>query len=1769
MKALRRPSSLRKILSVLLILAFGTSFIFPPSLQAQNILGLPQPGTMVAPSPAFVPPVLKGIQIFPDNPLRFDFFIDNGDAALPDEALKEESSRLIKYFLAALTVPGEELWVNLSPYEKDRIIPPEFGVTEMGRDLLAQDYILKQLTASLVYPEDELGKKFWDKVHAQAYQLRGDHDAALDTFNKVWIVPESAAVYVNGEVAFVAESHLKVMMEEDYLVRSSELVVHGSKELSTMNNELRTLLKESIIPEIEKEVNEGKNFTRLRQIYHAVILATWFKQNLRQNILNKIYVDQHKVDGVDVDDKEVKQKIYEQYLEAYKKGVYNYIKEEYDPSAQEVIQRKYFSGGTNFNLEGTVAVKSDPGSVQFSRGGVTRAQTVFNPSMLGRDVMIESKVVPKNTSEGRSRDVIALVRDPEFRQLVGLDLRDGDRVVDFGVGDPPVTTRQLAENLRETRPNLEVMGVELPQAAAQAHIILDGPDFLRTYGRIVRGLLGRMSAPIADRLTQVRLVVSRNGIPEHANISEIIFSYRPTPTAPVEHVTMAVAPNVVLSRLGREDNQEVSRNDRLFEWTINQFFGKENLLRMQQEASESGDRAFAFDPANRQIAPAAISSVTGLLVRGNPIERDLASSDVRLVLTDNLIQSGVADVSLITANNVVMHMDPEQKARQKQIIAQALREGGVLITKSNRGFVFEDEIVMLNVIDVFKKEAGELVYLGTRMSNSEGQPINEMTFNYYLFQIEDDGFRSGPPVYLNGYAASNPAMLGQATGSRRASLKPGLKRIVSDVNLAETLLRTPDADVIYRDMSDFHYQGAIGSVLEADLADLYTGLRLGDEIISPNMARFIRTWERLQDELGALGAKNIRIVEDDPEAHSIEVIFEWKGKPRRVIYLYESALEAAINALSFDYILGPGAEITLKMILNLQKREMFNSRIRTVRFDLPHSSLVETIRTYSIAPRPPQARSNEDLIRLGERIKDTYQHVRHEVGNFFLPLFSRADTLQSEMGSGSSVHLSAAVTRAKKAYMEFFERLQKGNITNEEAGRSFVAVKSEIGYQFALISSALNLLRVTSPGLAESVDSVQEIMREVEEYMERVQDDTLVKENIDLTKLISSATHNVPMLIDGGSHRLQMPDSRFIITVDADQLRMHEVLVNLMKNAVEAMAAGGTLTVTTELSENRETVAVKIADTGSGMSQDQLANLFQKFYTTKGVKGTGLGLYLSRQIIEAHGGSISVMSEQGVGTTFTINLPVAKAEERKIVVRPQPDQVEAKDVHYERPKTLGAKYGSLSIKGIEWKVLGGGGIKDVFYNEEALPGFVVSVMHASKSVHIYDAPMIRLIRILGLTGIAPRLLSYGFSDSNAESGHFYVQAERIYGKDLLSLTPLSDEQADQMTALLDRMIRNKVIVRDFKPENFVLGHKLKETEAQDKMYLVDFDEVDLAQSADKAAQHFLDHYKDRLSKGWGWERVDPKGRIGEFLEKTLSGSGQETAPANAAMLGQDLVLKQNSALDWSLFYQGRELPRLGQRPGGGYYGANNMTFDNQRTVVRVKRWKDRPYTQEKVDLLMRMGRLQVSPEVFSHGVTSDGFPFIEISKIQGANFDQALTTKRPLAEEEINGLKELFSRLVEHNILSTQLSLDNIIYGHKYRGRTKAAYIVDIDTLRDSVFPRSELIDFYLNAYAHYGWEKFDPQGILEEHLQSLRTSSNPAMLSKENVGGIDLGPENINLQTRGEAIGIPLPDVQELENLKIDGLYPIILNVAPVTNLPLLLGVAEEKSPQKQLSSL
>ncbi|RJP23860.1 MAG: sensor histidine kinase [Candidatus Abyssobacteria bacterium SURF_5] len=157
------------------------------------------------------------------------------------------------------------------------------------------------------------------------------------------------------------------------------------------------------------------------------------------------------------------------------------------------------------------------------------------------------------------------------------------------------------------------------------------------------------------------------------------------------------------------------------------------------------------------------------------------------------------------------------------------------------------------------------------------------------------------------------------------------------------------------------------------------------------------------------------------------------------------------------------------------------------------------------------------------------------------------------------------------------------------------------------------LLRFAKPG-AEDIQSVQ-INQVLEELLALLRGQ-LFRRKIEVT---SELAENLPE-----------------VNVSTDQIR--QVFLNLIKNAEDAMPEGGKMTVRTRYRKGR--VEIDVADDGCGIPPENIKNIFEPFFTTKGVKGTGLGLSVSYGIIKNYNGEISVDSEPGRGTTFTIQLPV-------------------------------------------------------------------------------------------------------------------------------------------------------------------------------------------------------------------------------------------------------------------------------------------------------------------------------------------------------------------------------------------------------------------------------------------------------------------------------------------------------------------------------------------------
>ena len=297
MRTMARKNTYFKAVSVFIAANMLCSNVFA------QVKSVPLVGN-IARSEAYSLPFMRGVQFDPANPFKLDFILDKGDVEKVSTAEKE---KLVRYFLAALTIPEDKLWVNLSPYEQDRVIEDNVAETEIGETLLNQDYLLKQLSAVLTHPDTPLGKAYWEGYRGQGI---GNSE------NKIWIKPGQLSIYDGENVFMISEATLDVESE--------------------------TKDKEILLSELKKEVNSGKNFAELRQMYHSVILAQWFKRKFADSLYS-FYYDTEKTSGIDLVDSSVKDEVFNRYVSAYEKGAYDVIRK--IKTADRKVKKRYFSGG--------------------------------------------------------------------------------------------------------------------------------------------------------------------------------------------------------------------------------------------------------------------------------------------------------------------------------------------------------------------------------------------------------------------------------------------------------------------------------------------------------------------------------------------------------------------------------------------------------------------------------------------------------------------------------------------------------------------------------------------------------------------------------------------------------------------------------------------------------------------------------------------------------------------------------------------------------------------------------------------------------------------------------------------------------------------------------------------------------------------------------------------------------------------------------------------------------------------------------------------------------------------------------------------------------------------------------------------------------------------------------------------------------------------------------------------------------------------------------
>ncbi len=190
---------------------------------------------------------------------------------------------------------------------------------------------------------------------------------------------------------------------------------------------------------------------------------------------------------------------------------------------------------------------------------------------------------------------------------------------------------------------------------------------------------------------------------------------------------------------------------------------------------------------------------------------------------------------------------------------------------------------------------------------------------------------------------------------------------------------------------------------------------------------------------------------------------------------------------------------------------------------------------------------------------------------------------------------------------------ERGGADMEEAATLVTAIREQVNALDALTEEYLAFARFPRPQYDE--DSVNEMVSALVEFVR-------------------------PLAARQGS-AVEATTDQAVPPMAIDRTLLRQAILNLVKNGLEALGRGGKLTVGTRRVDDQVEIAIR--DTGPGIAPDLGKRLFEQFFTTK-PQGTGLGLYISRQIIEEHGGTLRWESAPGAGTTFTASLPIKRAE---------------------------------------------------------------------------------------------------------------------------------------------------------------------------------------------------------------------------------------------------------------------------------------------------------------------------------------------------------------------------------------------------------------------------------------------------------------------------------------------------------------------------------------------
>lgn len=296
----------------------------------------------------------------------------------------------------------------------------------------------------------------------------------------------------------------------------------------------------------------------------------------------------------------------------------------------------------------------------------------------------------------------------------------------------------------------------------------------------------------------------------------------------------------------------------------------------------------------------------------------------------------------------------------------------------------------------------------------------------------------------------------------------------------------------------------------------------------------------------------------------------------------------------------------LRLEMLQRTRAELRTKQKTLEVDAAETKLAESNR---------QLLQADKMVNLGQMAAG----ITHEINNPLTYLNCNLHTLTLYFSiTGQVIEAYQSVARCLESDHDYKEALKQASCLEEREDLSYIF---EDGREILL-------------DCQEGIQRIVEIVKSLQGFARK---DDLTWAAVDLNAVMDGALKVV-------DHRLK---SQYRVARDYGALpfvychegQIGQIIVNLLVNALQAMPEGGTLILRTRAVT--EAVELEVSDTGRGMSEELQRDIFSPFFTTKEPgEGTGLGLFVSHQIMQKHGGEIRVRSQEGVGSTFILHLPI-------------------------------------------------------------------------------------------------------------------------------------------------------------------------------------------------------------------------------------------------------------------------------------------------------------------------------------------------------------------------------------------------------------------------------------------------------------------------------------------------------------------------------------------------